>query len=96
MKKGSIAQRTWKTHPTAKYVSATHSQNTLMEMVSKNVSKYPKLICLLLDSNGLGSPSYSLLTTDSSHKMSAPSMALQTIAVRIFLDEFLMHILQSD
>ncbi len=54
-----IAQRTWKTRRTGKYISATRPKNTFIEIVTTNISKYPKLIRLLVDNNGLGSSSYS-------------------------------------
>ncbi len=72
----------------------------LIGIVSKNIPKYSKLTCLLFDNIGLGSPSYLWqwcpLTTDSGHEISVLNIALQTIPVRIFLEEFIMYVNQLD
>ncbi len=62
-------------------------KNILIGIVSKNISKYPTLTCLLVDNISLGSPSNSWqwyrLTTDSGHEISVLNIALQITHVKI-------------
>ncbi len=58
-------------------------KDILIEIVSKNISKYSKLICLLIDNIGLGPRSYPWqwyrFTTNSGHELCALNIALQAI-----------------
>ncbi len=73
-------------------IGNSFQKKILTGIASKNIPQYSQSTCLLFDNIGLGYR----LTTDSGHEISMLNIALQTLPVRIFLDEFFMYLLQFD